>query len=464
MVPKGLIPLIFLLAISLLLEGQDNRDSISSKQGSYHFISGFVRAGFYGDLKDNPGSPFVSSAYSDVALKIGTGYTGRYRFYGDLRFRYGSEFTEPVKDIAVREAFGEVNFGQFIFSAGQKIIKWGRGDFTNPTSKLNPQNYISRSPDREDMDMGNIIASLSWHPSAKFDFSAVAVPFYKSSVLIIDPIPLPENVTLNQINSLVTGDELYSYGVKGDLHLRGIDIGLSWFDGYDPMPGTALTSFTIDLSGPAPLTSTVLEMKPYSTKMAGLDFETSLGPLGIRGEAAWTKPDSSYLTHEYVPLEEIKWVAGIDYSIGKWRFTGEYSGKTIPSFTPALAEPIFGSEIDFEKLLEMLAIPGFDLNEYIRNQIGAFNRLYNYQLKKNYHSGGIRIETDLAYGRLLPSLFTIFNFTTGDLLVIPEIRIKPTDGLTITAGAEIYSGKKSSLFDIVDNFMTSIYIGIKADF
>jgi hypothetical protein len=464
MYSRGIIPATIVLFFSLISKGQENSDSLSVKQDSYRFISGFVRAGFYGDLKDNQGSPFVSSAYSDVALKIGAGYTGRYRFYGDLRFRYGSEFTEPVKDITVREAFGEVNFGQFIFSAGQKIIKWGRGDFTNPTSKLNPQNYISRSPDREDMAMGNIITSLSWHPSGKFELTAVAVPFYKSSVLIIDPIPLPGNVTLNQINSLVTGEEFYSYGAKADLHLKGIDLAASWFDGYDPMPGTALTSFTIDLSGPVPATSTVLEMKPYSMKMAGLDFETSLGPLGLRGEVAWTKPDSSYLKYEYVPLEEIKWVAGIDYSIGNWRFTGEYSGKTIPSFTPALAEPIFGSEPDMQQLAQMMAIPGFDLNEYIRNQIGAFNRLYNYQLEKNYHSGGIRIETDLAHGRLLPSLFTMYNFTTGDILVIPELRIKPIDGLTITAGAEIYSGKKSSLFDIVDNFMTSIYLGIRADF
>jgi hypothetical protein len=464
MISKGIIPLVLIMTYPLLINGQDKADSISSNQESYHFINGFVRAGFYGDLKDNPGNPFVSSAYSDVALKIGTGYTGRYRFYGDLRFRYGSEFTEPVKDLTVREAFGEVNFGQFIFSAGQKIIKWGRGDFTNPTSKLNPKNFISRSPDREDMDMGNIIASLSWHPSAIFEIEAAAVPFYKSSVLIIDPIPLPENVTVNQINSLVTGEELYSYGAKADLHMKGIDLGTSWFDGYDPMPGTALTSFTLDMSGPIPVTSTVLDMKPYRTRMAGLDFESSIGPVGLRGEAAWTKPVLSYQTSEYVPLEEIKWVAGADYSIGNWRFTGEYSGKTLLSFTPAQADPIFGIEPDLQKLAAMLSIPGFDLNEYVRNQVAAFNRLYNYQLEKNYHSGGIRIEADLAYGRLLPSVFGMYNFTTGDLLLIPELRIKPADGLTITAGAELYYGKKGSLFDIVDNFMTSIYIGIKADF
>jgi hypothetical protein len=100
----------------------------------------------------------------------------------------------------------------------------------------------------------------------------------------------------------------------------------------------------------------------------------------------------------------------------------------------------------------------------MRLQVGAFNRLYNYQLEKNYHSAGLRLESDLFYGKALPSLFTMYNFTSRDLLIIPEIKVKPTDGLTITIGAEIYSGKKNSLYDIVDDFMTSIYVGLRADF
>jgi len=125
---------------------------------------------------------------------------------------------------------------------------------------------------------------------------------------------------------------------------------------------------------------------------------------------------------------------------------------------------LIGTEPDYSKLAQLLATPGFDLNEYIRQQVGAFNRLYNYQLEKWYHSGGIRIETDLAYGRLLPSLFTTYNFTSKDLLIIPEIKIKPIDALTLVIGAEIYTGKKGSLFYIIKDYMTSIYAGIKVDF
>ena len=72
-------------------------------------------------------------------------------------------------------------------------------------------------------------------------------------MLIIDPVPLPENVTINQINSLITDKEMFSYGLKADIHLKGIDWSLSWFDGYDPMPGMALTGFNLDLSVPIPV-------------------------------------------------------------------------------------------------------------------------------------------------------------------------------------------------------------------
>ena len=89
------------------------------------------------------------------------------------------------------------------FQPGQKIIKWGRCDFTNPTSKLSPINMISRSPDREDMDMGNLLVSANYYPWTKVKLEAVIVPYYRSSVLIIDPIPLPEYVVINQLPSLV---------------------------------------------------------------------------------------------------------------------------------------------------------------------------------------------------------------------------------------------------------------------
>jgi hypothetical protein len=64
----------------------------------------------------------------------------------------------------------------------------------------------------------------------------------------------------------------------------------------------------------------------------------------------------------------------------------------------------------------------------------------------------------------LPSLLTMYNFTSRDLLIIPEIKIKPADGLAVTIGAELYSGKKGSLYDLVNDFMNGAYVSLRVDF
>jgi hypothetical protein len=428
-------------------------------------IYGFIRGGIYAGLdQEDNNNPYVSSAFSDFGLKAGMGNGINYKAMADLRIRYGSEFREPVNRLDIREGYVDVYGKKWDWSAGQQIIKWGRADFTNPTSKLNPQNFVSRSPDRSDMDLGNLLSSVNWYPSGFLSLAAVVAPLYRPSVLLIDPIPLPENVTLNQVTSLVTDKSMLSYGLKADFHARGIDWSISWFDGYDPMPGIALTGFNLDVTGPIPVPVTDLTTTPYKIHMLGLDFELAAGGVGIRGEASWSVPYLSQETYEYVPFPEIRWVTGLDWSTGIWRVTAEYSGKAVLDFTPSAVDPVFGTEPDYAKLAELYQIPGFDPQDYVRQQVAAFNRLYNYQTDRFYHSAGIRVEADLVYGKMVPSVFTMYNFTSRDFLIIPEVKIKPADGLSITAGAEIYTGMNGSLFDIVNGFMNSVYLSLRVDF
>jgi hypothetical protein len=427
-------------------------------------LSGFVRGGLYSWIDRIDDKPYVSSAFSDVGLELETGNGDNFRTFADLRFRYGSEFLRPVSKFDIREAWISINGEKWSLSAGQKIIKWGRCDFTNPTSKLSPQNMVSRSPDREDMDMGNLLASVDYFPLDKINLEAVVVPYYRSSVLIIDPIPLPEYVIVNQLPSLLTGKEMFSYGLKADFHLKLFDWSISWFDGYDPMPGIALTEFSLDLSQPIPVPYTELSVKPFKNRVIGVDFETAAGAFGLRGEAAWSDPELTYKTNEYVPMPEVEWAAGVDWSAGIWRFTGEYSGKYITDFSPTTVDPLIGTEPDFSQLAGMLAIPGFDIEAYVKQQVAAFNRLYNNQLKESYHATSIRVEAEMLYGKLLPSVLTMYNLTSRDLLIIPEIRIKPADGLAITIGAELYYGRKGSLYDLVDDFMNGAYVSLRVDF
>ena len=453
-----------LFLVPAIAYGQNGLSSGSAEDPNRKILYGFVRGGFYGSIDDSDYKLYVPSAYSDLALKLDAGDGEHFKGYADLRYRYGTEFREPVSRLDLREAYVTVNGKKWDISAGQKIIKWGRADFTNPTQKLSPQNLISRSMDHEDMDMANLLIDGRWYPSPLLSIEADIIPFYRPSVLIIKPIKLPSYITINQNESLVTDKKMFTYGLRADLHLKGIDFGVSWFDGYDPMQGIALTGVSLDTTGYIPAFAAELDMTPYKIRNLGFDFETALGNFGIRGEAAWTFPYLSYKTNEYVPLEEIKWVAGIDWMKGNWRITGEYSGKTIPGFEPSPVEPALLAEPDPAVLALLMSIPGFSLADYMHQQVGAFNRLYNYQMEQFYHSGGIRVETDLFYGKLTPSVTALYNFTSRDLMLMPEVIYKPFDGLTIAAGGEFLSGRKSSVYDIVDEFMNCFKIGMKVNF
>ena len=459
----GISAMIFLLMPAYLSVLAQEPPVIADKGKSTLFY-GFVRGGLYGGTDNNDDKPYISSAFSDFGLKAETKDNLHFKAFADLRFRYGTEFLNPVKRADLREAYVKVNGKIWDITAGQTIIKWGRTDFSNPTSKFNPQNYISRSPDPEDMDMGNLLVNAKIYPVPAFSLEAVAVPYYRASVLLIDPMPLPDWVKINQITSLMTGKEMFSFGVRAQFHLAGTDMSLSWFDGYDPMPGAALTKFDLDMSGPIPAPYAELTMTPYKLRNLGFDFETTAGSIGLRGEAAWSFPFKSYKTEEYVPCEEIKYVAGIDWMPGNWRFTAEYAGKTIPDFEAPAVDPIIGTEPDLASLALMMADPEFDLNEYVRQQVGSFNRLYNYQIERTYHSAGLRIETDLFYGKLTPSVFALYNFTSHDFLMMPELKYKPADGLTISAGGDFYSGRRGSIHDLIDEFMNCIKISVRVDF
>lgn len=455
---KALSSLLFTLLLSRLA-GQ------SEEAPGNDWLSGFIRGGFYiGQGGEDKNKMNFSSSFADFCLKSDLSSGMYFSAHADIRYRFGVEFNEPVSSFDLREAFVRAGTDKFNITAGQQIIAWGRADFTNPTSSLSPLNLVSRSPDREDMKMGNLIGQLKFIPADWLRLEADLVPYHRPSVLVTEPFSLPEGVELTQDNELKTGEDMFSYGLRADMELNGFSLGLSWYNGYDPMPGIALTSFTFDLSSGTPAAETRLSTKPYRTKVAGIDFETNAGNTGLRGELAYSVPELSYLDYEYVPLPEIAWAAGADRSCGIFHFTAEYSGKYMTTFTPASAEPILGTEPDYTELLQYLSVPGFDPSKFVRDQVGAFNRLYNYQLKRVYHSFAARIEGEFLFSKAVPSFFTMYNFVSKEVLLIPELKLKPADGITITTGAELYYGSKGSLYDLIGDFMNNAYLSLRFDF
>ena len=429
-----------------------------------HDIYGFCRAGFYGWKGSSFYEPDISSGYIDMDIKYEKVPGTWYSIFADLRYRYGYEFSKPVSRFEIREARFMISRKKWNATFGQQVIKWGRTDIINPESKLNPFDLLVRSSDREDMDLGNLSARLRYYPSQLLSFEAVVTPFYRPSVMMTDLIPLPSYVNLKGLSGLRTDRVRLTYAIRSDLHLSSMDIGLSWFDGYDPMPGTRLRNIAIDNSGPVPLPVVDLTFNPYKISNACIDFEATAGETIIRGEAIISTPHRSYKKYEYVPMPEINWVAGADRFVGDWHVLAEYSVKMIPDFTRPAVVPLFTTPGTMDTFDLSLFSDGFDTEYFMKEQVASFNRLYLYQLHKWYHSAGLRISRELFYGKMSSSLLVLYNFTSYDLYLNPCISVSPVDGLTIKVSLDYFSGKNGSLYDLTDSFLNSINAAIRIDF
>jgi len=145
-------------------------------------LSGFIKNNTFFDLERNSGKTLFSALNAVAGISLDKSIKGKFRGFAEVRYSYGAQFNEALSPVVVREVFTDFNLTpSVILSAGQKIIKWGTADFTSLNSKINPVNYIARSPDREDADLGNIVASASWFAGSFFDLEAVLVPFYRPS-------------------------------------------------------------------------------------------------------------------------------------------------------------------------------------------------------------------------------------------------------------------------------------------
>lgn len=420
---------------------------------------GFIRGGLYVSTGDYAHD--VNALFGDAAFTLTASDGNSYRGFADLRFRTGQQYGEHVNSYYMREAWGSYYNRLFGLSLGKKIIKWGKTDFFTPLSRFNPTDYSFRSPEREDADLGNLLAEIVFTPTPSFKLTLVSAPLWNPSVLMTAPFALPEGISLDLPSGLQPGNGYASFGIRTDFILKGADAGLQWFHGPDLMPGLSLVS--ADFTNPmSPLLT--LRGVPRIINSAGIDFEAVLSSVVTRGTIAWSAPIKEKAGNEEIPFPQIEWVTGMDWTPGIFRITAEYAGKKVLDFYEAPYPPLIGSESDPAALAALFATPGFNPVEFVKLQTEAFNRLYNNQLKEYYHSAGLRIEAETFYGKLMPSLSGIYNFTSHDLVLLPSLKYRPADGVALIAGLEYYSGSAGGLYDIVDDFMNAAYFSLRIDF
>jgi len=432
---------------------------------NYLTLGGFIRSVAYTANTPENDKKYLQSAYGQVGLlldaKAGQWATAR----ADIRFGYGSEYGETFSRMELREAYVDLWAGPASFRIGKLITPWGKGTLFNPTGKLTPMDPTVRSPVEDDMYLGTWALQGKFNLGSSMKLSATWKPLYRASVLLIDPVPMPGYV--NFLDPVIpgTGLEEGSYGLNYDLFTSFMDFSLYWFEGYHHWPGIGYDSFIMDTLTMEPLALNLME-KAYRIRMAGMDFSLPLGSWVLRAEGAWQQSVESHKMVEYLPFPELSYTAEIERTGSYFSLLAGYYGKYILDYTAPGAEPsLSAGQEQFYQLLEKgVVLDSESIDGMIRERIGAFNRLYNYQIEQLYHTVFLVGKAFLWHDRFEITIPLIHNLTTGEWVIQPGVSYLPSDGLNISAGFSGLYGPEDSLYDLAGPVLNAAYLSIKLSF
>jgi len=444
---------------SNLLENpvDQGRDQIS--------IGGFLRSALYLGNTPLEEDPYLQSAYGQASLQLTAKAGTKASAHADIRFRYGTEWQQSVSEVEIREAYVDLQTGPAGFRMGKLIAPWGKGTLFNPTNKLTPRDPTRRSPEIDDMNLGIWALQGDINLGSYLKLTGTWNPLYQPGKLLIEPIPMPGYVFFLEPDYPGVTLDKGSYGFSLDLHAPLMDASLYWFDGYHNWPGIAFDSFEMDALSMEPIAMNIYE-KAYRIRMAGADISVPVGSWILRAEGAWFRSTKSHKGIEYLPFSELSYTAEIERS-GSWLTTiAGYYGKFIMDFTPALAEPVLSA--DQGQLLPLIQgetnVTTDVVDNLVKEQVAAFNRLYNYQLEEFYHSVFLVLKANLFHDMLEISLPVIYNITTEEWTTQPSISWAPADGMRVKAGYSGFRGGENSLYDLVGPVLNAGFISMTITF
>jgi hypothetical protein len=428
-------------------------------------LHGFVRSAIYAGNAPENSKIYTQSLYSYFGLNanIKAGEFGN--AFAEFRTRTGYEFDEKFTAFELQEGYTDLYVGPLDIRAGKQILSWGASSFINPSDQFSPEDQTFRSPERDDLRLGTwaLRTNLLLGPSSMLQF--LWLPVYQPSVLMIQPFSFPDYITLGENYKYSPHFDESSFGIRYDLRSSLLDLELSYFNGYRNTPSVTFDSLRLNPSTFQP-EELLLGQAPYRIHSAGLNLTIPVGSYLFRTEGGWLQPFDNEVDAIH-PFPELSYVFEIEQSGSNVTAIAGYYGKYILDFEKAEGELslLTGEEPDLTGLFPPGTTPDPGMiQEVVAGQIDGFNRMYNYQEEEFYHAVYASVTVSLFHEMIDLEVPGMYNFTVGELSLMPSLKINVTDGLTFKAGAYYLSGKESSLFEMIGPALNAGYALIELSF
>jgi hypothetical protein len=423
------------------------KDSVKSPSGSLpgFGMNGFVKAAFFAG-RNATDDPVMQSGYAEGSLKLSVSKSGLGKAFAEIRCRSDAAYKEAAPAFDLREAWATAFVGPLDITLGKQIIAWGRGDAINPTNNVTPMDPMAYSSEFDDTRLGNLLVQAKLH-YRQFSVQGIWIPLYRPDVLLFSKAELPSNVVIGAPSYPDNKLDNSGCAFRFDWTSSMLDGSLSYFNGFETQ--TAF-DYTLGFSGISVIPTA------YRMHAIGLDFASTIGSLGLRGEAAAKIPFKDHAGHAFVPQRCAQYLFGLDRSIADWTFLVQYSGTYVFDFAenrePLLMDPA-------NPLAQMnygVAMAAYSMER--------FNRLFTGTSAEFGHAVTGQVQWNTLFQTLHISLAGMYDFTIEDYAVNPTITYDITDAFGVTVGGRYLDGPQDGLNTLITDPMSSGYVEMKLSF
>jgi hypothetical protein len=346
---------------------------------------------------------------------------------------YNSGDWDNETNIRPHEAYVRLSRGWYDLTLGNQFVRWGKTDQISPLDIVNPEDLrdgLVRS--REERKLPIPMANLKLF-KGMYTFQALFIPIFKEAKLnlvgrdwalfdhyesSVGSFHIAENDPPNDL-------EHSELGFRFSGTFRKLDYALSYLRTREDIPsiGTldAPPGFRVqnpdeaavsDLARFAVLTGQPIHLDYQRQDVFGMEFETTLGDFGIRGDLAYID-DRSFLNDrlQQVFKPVFHYAVGADYSRpGSFYANLQFSQQWIRHFEEGL---LFADDVT--------------------------------------HTVNGTVTKELWDSKLELSLRYLYNFTREDYYINPYATLEYWQNLTLQLGVEFEGGPDESTLGLYDN-------------